>query len=278
MITKYAWHPLVSGHPPSWASGWGQDGYGVFVEFTIQAVTQRMRWIPPGSFMMGSPEEEHGRLDDEGPQHRVTFQSGFWLFDTACTQALWQAVMGENPSHFQSPDHPVEQVDFEMVQEFIKKINALIPGLALTLPSEAQWEYACRAGTTTPFSFGHTITSAQVNFNGHFPYLPDDPKGEYRGQSVPVASLPANPWGLFEMHGNVWEWCQDTQNKTYIGAPVDGTAWIDEADEQRVLRGGAWTSNARYVRSSDRYWDHQSHHNHNVGFRCARVQVNTASQ
>ncbi|MBF0614465.1 MAG: formylglycine-generating enzyme family protein [Magnetococcales bacterium] len=272
-------HFWQSGSPPSWADTWGWDGYGAWVEFVVGGVRQRMRWIPPGSFMMGSPEDEHDRYDDEGPQHRVTISSGYWLFDTACTQELWQAVMGENPSGFQLLDCPVEQVDFAMVQEFIRKINALIPGLALTLPSEAQWEYACRAGTTTPFSFGHTITSAQVNFDGNFPYLPDDPKGEYREESVPVASLPANPWGLFEMHGNVWEWCQDSWHDSYKGAPLDGAAWIDETDGRRVQRGGFWSLAARYTRSACRFWEHRIYGNSSaVGFRCARVQVSTVSR
>ena len=142
-------HPLVDGNPPEWAIEWGQDRYGVYVAFTVGTVTQRLRWIPPGRFLMGSPAGEEGRWDAEGPRHEVTLVEGFWLFDTPCTQALWEAVMGGNPSMFKSPTRPVEQVSFEDMQAFLDKLNAQVPGLNLELPSEAQWEYACRAGTTT---------------------------------------------------------------------------------------------------------------------------------
>ncbi len=141
------WHPLIDGCPPDWASGWGHDQVGVFVEFTLGDVTQRLRWIPPGQFVMGSPEKEPGRRSAEGPQREVTIGKGFWLFDTAVTQALWQAVMSENPSRFQSSERPVESVSWDQAQGFLGQINQLVPGLDLALPSEAQWEYACRAGT-----------------------------------------------------------------------------------------------------------------------------------
>ena len=114
-----AWHPLIDGHPPPWASAWGQDAHGIFVAFTVGGVTQHLRWIPPGRFMMGSPDTEAGRFDNEGPQHEVRISQGFWLFDTPCTQALWEAVMGENPSYFRSPDRPVEQVSWDDVQQFL---------------------------------------------------------------------------------------------------------------------------------------------------------------
>ena len=131
---------------------WGIDQYGRWVSFSVPApgdtrVAQRMRWIPPGRFTMGSPDGETDRIGFEGPQHEVTIADGFWLFDTPCTQALWQAVMGDNPSNFQSPTRPVEQVSFDDVQAFMDKLNALVPGIDLSLPSEARWEYACRAGT-----------------------------------------------------------------------------------------------------------------------------------
>ncbi|MBK1647292.1 formylglycine-generating enzyme family protein [Rhabdochromatium marinum] len=141
-----AWHPLVTGCPPEWASEWGEDRYGVFVAFTLDEVTQRLRWIPPGRFWMGSPEDEPGRDEEEGPRHLETIEQGFWLFDTPCTQALWETLLGENPSDFKDPSRPVEQVSWHDVQErFLPALNALIPGFVL--PSEAQWEYACRAGT-----------------------------------------------------------------------------------------------------------------------------------
>ena len=162
---------------PRWASAIGRDKYGLWAEFTIEGnaakpptkraakkksappkvplgpVRQRLRWIPPGRFLMGSPPDEEGRYSDEGPQHEVTIAEGFWMFDTPCTQALWEALMGENPSEFKSPDRPVENVSWEDCRKFVEKINEKFDlekvDLSLSLPSEAQWEYACRAGTTT---------------------------------------------------------------------------------------------------------------------------------
>ncbi len=265
-----AWHPLIYGNPPAWASGWGEDRFGIFVEITIHNVVQRLRWIPPGEFLMGSSEGEPERFSDEGPQHQVILEQGFWLFDTACTQALWQEVMGDNPSQFKSPKHPVEQVSFGDVQNFLQRINSWHPGLELTLPSEAQWEYACRAGTTTPFSFGANITPAQVNYNGNFPYA-NGAKGKYRETTVPVASLPANHWGLYEMHGNVWEWCADVWHDSYEGAPTDGSARVGPSAD-RVVRGGSWNSDARFVRAAYRGRDGPAICNADQGFRCARVQ------
>ncbi|MBF0445201.1 MAG: formylglycine-generating enzyme family protein [Magnetococcales bacterium] len=268
---------LAEGYPPKWASGWGEDGYGVFLEFTIEKVTQRLRWIPSGSFLMGSPDNEPGRSEYEGPQHEVTFQYGFWLFDTACTQELWQVVMGDNPSGFKdSPKQPVENVSWHAVRDFIAKINLLIPGLQLTLPSESQWEYACRAGTTTPFSFGENITAEQVNYDGNVPYA-DGLKGECRNKTVAVATLPANGWGLYEMHGNVWEWCEDEWHDSYKGATIDGQAWISsEPDDlpgaKRVIRGGSWFYVARSVRGACRYRDPPDFRSGYLGFRCSRVQ------
>ena len=223
---------------------------------------------------MGSPETEAERLDFEGPRHEVTISRGFWLADIACTQALWQAVMGNNPSQFQGPDRPVENVSWDDVHGFLARINERLPGLDLRLPSEAQWEYACRAGTETPFSFGETITPEQVNYDGNHPYR-GGKKGLYRQETVPVASLPANPWGLYEMHGNIWEWCQDHWHETYDGAPSDGRAWIDEDADPgagRVLRGGSCSNYARDVRSAYRLAPHPGYRYSYSGFRCARVQ------
>jgi formylglycine-generating enzyme required for sulfatase activity len=240
-----------------WASEWGQDRVGVFVAFPIANVTQYLRWISPGSFWMGSPETEAERNSDEGPRHEVTILHGFWLFDTACTQALWEAVMGDNPSYFKGPDRPVENVSWEDVQKFLAKINEMIPELELVLLSEAQWEYACRAGTETPFSFGETITPEQVNYNS--------------GETVPVASLPANPWGLYEMHGNVWEWCADGQ-RSYTADPVTDPMGPTEAGAGRVLRGGSWYSLAQFARSASRFALVPGYRYGDLGFRCARVQ------
>ena len=255
--------------PPSWAKSWGRDEKGAWVVFTIDGVAQKMRWIPPGRFMMGSPETEKGRDPDEDPRHEVTFGQGFWMFDTACSQELWQVVMGNNPSRFKSSiKQPVEKVSWDDTKKFITKINQKLPGLELGLPSEAQWEYACRAGTTTPYSFGEEITPEQANFNSN------------KKQMVEVASLPSNPWGLFEMHGNVREWCEDEWHDSYDGAPNDGQARVSSGDVgvRRVVRGGSWLDFARNVRAAYRNRERPVERLFDLGFRCSRVPVSQASQ
>ncbi|MBN2718839.1 MAG: formylglycine-generating enzyme family protein, partial [Deltaproteobacteria bacterium] len=194
--------------PYSWGyASLFEDQFGAYRDFDIKGVTQRFRWIPSGEFMMGSPEDEPDRSDDE-TQHKVILTKGFWLADTACTQELWEAVMGVNPSRFKGEKRPVEKVSWDDCQEFVARINKANPELNLALPTEAQWEYACRAETETPFSCGDNITPEQVNYNGDYPY-PGGEKGKKRVETVKVKSLPANPWGLYEMHGNVYEWCAD---------------------------------------------------------------------
>ncbi|RWX51623.1 Formylglycine-generating enzyme, required for sulfatase activity, contains SUMF1/FGE domain [Candidatus Electrothrix marina] len=279
-----AWHPLANGNSPTWASGWGQDSHGVWVEFTLvgedKPVTQRMRWIQPGQFMMGSPEDEPGRWDDEGPQHRVTISQGFWLFDTPVVQALWLAVTGENPSKFQSADlvsfdRPVEQVSWNDCQDFLKEINRKLPGLDLTLPGEAQWEYACRAGSSTALYTGPIEIDDDTA-----PAL--DPIAWYSknsgGETHPAAEKQANDWGLYDMLGNVWEWTADPWHENYQDAPEDGRVWQEEeagkSDEpRRVVRGGSWGSRARYCRSASRFWFEPGDRFVDLGFRCVRVQV-----
>ncbi len=250
--------------PRLWADDSGMDEYGHWATFSIpdqqgNKITQRMRWIEPGTFMMGSPDNDPECFNDESPQHQVTFSRGFWLFDTACTQALWQAVMGSNPSRFKGTDRPVENVSWNDCQDFLKKLNERLPGLDLSLPTESQWEYACRADTTTPFSFGANITPDQVNYAMN------------REGTVPVASLPSNPWGLYEMHGNVWEWTQDHWHNNYQGAPADGSAWVSAAAGAKfVIRGGSWYDSARHVRAADRYRHDPDLRVGYLGFRCAR--------
>jgi hypothetical protein len=170
----------------------------------------------------------------------VRLSRGFWLADTVCTQALWQAVTGANPSHFKDDArNPVESVSWDDVQAFLSELNRRVPGLQARLPSEAEWEYACRAGTTTPFSFGDNITPEQVNYDGNQPYAGGE-KGLYRQKTVPAGSLPANPWGLYEMHGNVWEWCADWYGDYPNTPQVDPTG--PQTGGSRVLRGGSWNS------------------------------------
>ncbi len=254
--------------PEAWASDWGEDDYGIFMGFTYKGVRQDFRWIEPGTFLMGSPSDEPEREDNETP-HEVTLSKGFWLADTTVTQALWEAVIGENPSEFKGVNRPVENITWHDAQAFIDKMNGLKAELRLCLPTEAQWEYACRAGTTTPFFFGEQISSEWVNFYGKEPYNRGR-KSEYKAQTAEVGSLPPNEWGLYEMHGNVLEWCQDWYGN-YPAQPVvdpQGAA----SGPLRVLRGGSWLIIGGHCRSA--YRDHDGPAARGIfggyGFRLAR--------
>ncbi len=218
---------------------------------------------------MGSPASEAERSNDE-IQHRVILTEGFWLADTACTQALWQAVMGDNPSGFKGEERPVETVSWQDVQYFIKRLNTLAPDGGFRLPTEAEWEYACRAGTTTPFWFGDQISPEQVNYDGNYPYS-GGPKGKYRKETVDVKALPCNGWGLYQMHGNVWEWCQDRYGAYPSATVVDPVG--PAAGAARVIRGGSWLVSARRVRAASRYGRDPGDRHAILGFRCARVQA-----
>jgi formylglycine-generating enzyme required for sulfatase activity len=227
-------------------------------------VALHMVGIPAGSFEMGDPSMEFAR-----PIHTVTL-SGFLIGQTPITQAQWQAVMGTNPSRFQgfaeSPQLPVERVSWEDAVEFCRRLSAL-SGDLYTLPSEAQWEYACRAGTTTPLAFGDTITPELANYDGSHSYA-NSPKGINRQQTTPVGMLPANAWGLHDMHGNVWEWCADFWHESYAGAPADGTTWLSGGRQnRRLLRGGSWNSPPRDCRSACRLSVHPGWGGSTLGFR-----------
>jgi formylglycine-generating enzyme required for sulfatase activity len=266
-----------------------------------EALALTMVQIPAGGFLMGSPPEEPDRQGDEGPQHEVDLES-FFISQTPITQAQWREVAlwaplgGEgwgrelkpNPSLFQSGDgerqarllagetrtdqRPVERVSWEDAMEFCSRLSQRT-GRHYTLPSEAQWEYACRAGTSTPFHFGETITTEIANYYGKVTYA-NGPKGEYRQQTTPVGMFPANAWGLQDMHGNVREWCLDQWHKSYEGAPRDGSAWLKAAEEndkdgdsKRLLRGGSWSSLPRYCRSAYRGRNRPGDAYNDVGFR-----------
>ena len=255
--------------PDVWASEWGEDEYGIWMAFHYNDIRHVLRWIEPGTFMMGSPEDELERESwgNDETLHKVTLSEGFWLGATTCTQELWQAVMGDNPSNFKGANRPVEKVSWDDVQEFLLRINKEISGLGLVLPSEAQWEYSCRAGTTTPFFFGDTISTDQVNYHGNHPYGKGT-KGEYREETVKVKALPCNDWGLYQMHGNVEEWCHDWLGDYPQGSVLDPRG--SDKGRLRVLRGGSWGSLGRFCRSALRdgftpvfraYW---------LGFRLSR--------
>lgn len=256
--------------PAPWANEWGQDRFGLYMKFDCQGIRQRFRWILPGTFLMGSPggEPERQPWETDETQHEVTLTKGFWLADTTVTQALWNTVMPKNPSRFHdNENNPVDAVSWNDAQEFIQRLNDNYSALNVRLPSEAEWEYACRAGTQTPFSFGNNITPEQVNYDGNYPYTGGG-KGLYREKTVPVQSLPPNPWGLYEMHGNVWEWCADWYDKYPQQAVTDPHG--PDNGEYRVLRGGSWDFNGWIVRSAQRFRYEPDDRDVIIGFRLAQ--------
>jgi formylglycine-generating enzyme required for sulfatase activity len=197
----------------------------------------KFAFIPPGSFLMGSPENEDERSEDE-VQHRVTLAKGYWLGIYPVTQAQWQAVVGTDPSEFKGADLPVETVSWDDCGQFCKLLGEKT-GKHFRLPSEAEWEYACRAGTTTPFSFGETLSTDRANYDGNYTYGNGN-KGEFREKTTPVSKFYANAWGMHDMHGNVWEWCSDwygSMDKDNIKDPKG-----PQSGDARVLRGGSWSN------------------------------------
>ncbi|NJR39006.1 MAG: formylglycine-generating enzyme family protein [Leptolyngbyaceae cyanobacterium CSU_1_4] len=220
-----------------------------FRENLGNGVTLDMVAIPGGTFQMGSPDSEAERRDSESPQHSVTI-APFYMGKFAVTQAQYQAIMGNNPSHFKGENRPVEQVSWHDAIAFCQKLSERT-GNPYRLPSEAEWEYACRAGTTTPFHFGEAITPDLVNFDGRFTYS-SAPQGIYREQTSDVGSFPPNGFGLYDMHGNVLEWCEDVYHEIYEGAPTNGNAWnVGGEKNTRLLRGGSWNYYPWFCRSAD---------------------------
>jgi formylglycine-generating enzyme required for sulfatase activity len=274
-----------------WVPDQREDSSGWFASFVVGNVVQRMRWVPAGTFRMGSPPEEVGRDQAEGPQHEVALTRGFWLANTPCTQALWQEVMGENPSQFRSPERPVEQVSWKDCRAFLAALNERVPGLAARLPSEAEWEYACRAGTETATWAGDLQILGTSNApvldaiawytgnSGHGFELADGydsrpwPEKQYphtRAGTRPVGQKLANPLGLFDMLGNVYEWCNDWVGPYAAAAAVDPTG--PAAGSDRVFRGGSWVSDAGDVRAAFRLAAPPEGRYDDVGFRFARGQ------
>ncbi|NEN89215.1 MAG: SUMF1/EgtB/PvdO family nonheme iron enzyme [Okeania sp. SIO3H1] len=238
-----------------------------FTENVGNGVILEMVAIPGGTFIMGSPENEEGSNDDESPLHEVTLQP-FYMSKYPITQDQYQTIMGKNPSHFKGGNRPVECVSWYDAVEFCQKLSQKTEK-TYRLPSESQWEYACRAGTTTPFYFGETITTDLVNYDGDYTYG-NAPKGKYRKQTTDVGNFPPNAFGLYDMHGNVWEWCADDWHKNYEGSPTDGSPWLenDEKEHNAVLRGGSWISNPVNCRSAIRYnFDRCDIYYNYIGFR-----------
>ncbi|HEY9609178.1 caspase, EACC1-associated type [Allocoleopsis sp.] len=231
-----------------------------FIEDLGNEITLEMVAILGGTFCMGSPEAEADRLESEEPQHLVIVKP-FFMGKYPITQAQWQAVVALppvkrslvlNPSKFKGANHPVETVSFEDAIEFCARLSNYTER-EYRLPSEAEWEYACRAGTTTPFHFGETITSDLANYDGSYTYSSDF-QGKYREKTTPVDNFQAaNAFGLYDMHGNVWEWCADSWHSDYEGAPTDGSVWQDNnGNQKRLLRGGSWYFKPSMCRSACR--------------------------
>ena len=226
--------------------------------------------IPKGSFWMGSPNEEAQRRPKEGPRHQVMVPE-FYIGQVAITQSQWQAIMGTNPAKFKGdPLLPVERVSWQDCQEFCHRLNASneSQGRVYRLPSEAEWEYACRSGMDTPFHCGETIATDWANYNGNEAYGLG-PEGNYRQQPLPVGQFPPNGFGLHDLHGNIWERCQDEWHDNYEGAPTDGSAWQDSnsSDKNRVIRGGSWFSLPALCRSASRDSSNPADRSDRVGFR-----------
>lgn len=235
-------------------------------------VAMELMRIPGGRFQMGSPRRPDSSFNDEAPVHDVRIRE-FLLARYPVTQAQWKAVMGNNPSYHKGDRLPVETVSWEEAREFCRKLNERLGSggaASFRLPSEAEWEYAARAGTTTDYAFGDSINPDQVNYDGNHP--PERRKGRYRGRTVEVGSLgPPNGWGLYDMHGNVSEWCEDDYHGSYDGAPNDGRPWVDLVRASfRVNRGGGWYDPAVNCRSAARGYDAPGYRGFIIGFRVAR--------
>jgi len=238
--------------------------------------------IPAGQFWMGSPDNEVDRLESEGPQHSVTVPE-FWMGKYPVTQAQWAQVaalpkverdLKPFPSSFKGEKRPVESVSWYDAVEFCQRLSQKT-GRTYRLPSEAEWEYACRARTITPFNFGETILMDLANYDGNYTYG-NGSKGIYREKTTDVGTFPANQFGLYDMHGNVWEWCQDVWHGNYDGAPTDGSAWLEGGDDSfRLLRGGSWSYDPRYCRSASRYSLDPDSRDDDGGFRvvCAAARA-----
>ncbi|MCX7885763.1 MAG: formylglycine-generating enzyme family protein [Verrucomicrobiae bacterium] len=210
-----------------------------FVTITVGgSVTLELVLVPPGKFVMGS-----NRTDSEKPLRTVQIAKSFYLGKYEVTQQQWETLMGSNPSYFKGPKNPVDQVTWDECQLFVAKLNEKDNRFTFRLPSEAEWEYACRAGSTNDFCHGNS-ESALLEYAWFI--------ANETGTSQPVGRKKPNAWGFYDMHGNVWEWCQDIYHPSYDNAPADGSARLDGATTNRVLRGGSWYSTAFAVRSANR--------------------------
>jgi formylglycine-generating enzyme required for sulfatase activity len=246
------------------------NSVGERMTLTINNIEYAFRWCPAGTFLMGSPNSESDRyFDNDETQHRVTLSRGFWMQETEVTQEQWQSVMGSNPSQFKGNQLPVETVSWNACQDYMRKLNALISSdYEFSLPTEAQWEYACRAGSTSAYCFGDS--KEQLKDYAWFG-AEEVEKGLTASSDAttnPVGQKRANAWGLYDMHGNVLEWCSDWNTGDYpTGSVTDPTG--TNVGSHRVLRGGGWLSLARHCRSAFRNYSLPTGRLRYVGVRCA---------
>ncbi|MBX2811025.1 MAG: formylglycine-generating enzyme family protein [Myxococcales bacterium] len=253
--------PQPAPEPPlaSWAEHSGEDSFGTWASVYVSGVKLKFRWIEPGTFWMGSPDDDEEAYDWEKPRHQVRLTEGYWMAETEVTQQLWQAVMGGNPSFFTGETRPVETVSWDDVQAFLSALNTEVPGLEARLPTEAQWEYAARAGTEPPR------------------YGPLDEVAWHSGNSPnttqPVGTKAPNAWGLYDTLGNVYEWCQDDYDDHEARA-ISGTTIEDPTGpvdgRGRVVRGGSWGYDAQDVRAAYRYECGPAFGNSHFGLRLSR--------
>ncbi|MEO6390392.1 MAG: formylglycine-generating enzyme family protein [Pyrinomonadaceae bacterium] len=223
--------------------------------------------IPAGSFCMGSLEGDSAAGDNEMPRHRVEITREFFLGRFEITQAQWNAVMGTNPSHFKDcPQCPVEMISWRDATTFVAKLNARQRKYRFRLPTEAEWEYATRAGSQANFAYGDTLSSTQANFDGNFPFG-NVAQGRFLKRTAEVGGYPPNQWGLYDIHGNVWEWCSDYfgQYRNRVQRDPKGPA----TGRSHVLRGGSWFVNAVNARSATRHNLAADQRNPNNGMRIA---------
>jgi formylglycine-generating enzyme required for sulfatase activity len=245
-----------------------------FVEPLGSEVVLETIAIPGGSCFVGSRTSQG--FGDEHPIHNVRL-APFLMSKYAVTQEQWKAVMGKPHScRCEGPKRPVDRASWDEATEFCAKLAAMT-GRAYRLPSEAEWEYACRAGTATPFHFGETITTDLANYVGEHTFL-DEPKGVYRHVTVDVGSFPPNAFGLHEMHGNVWEWCADGWHDDYVGAPIDGSVWKGGDGSLRVVRGGCWHDPPNLLRSASRMKFAHDEGEVFVGFRVALTSLTAVAR
>ena len=231
--------------------------------------------VPGGSFLMGSPESEKGRESREGPTHQVTIKQPFKVGVYEVTFGEWDACVSGGGCNGYRPDdkgwgrgrRPVINISWNDAQNYVRWLSEQT-GEAYRLLSEAEWEYVARAGTTTPFHFGETISTDQANYNGNFAYG-SGRKGENRGKTLPVGSFPANAFGLHDVHGNVSEWTQDCWHDDYTDAPTDGSAWESGECEKRVRRSSSWDYDPKYIRSAYRTSNAPTDQDSKFGFRVA---------